>query len=227
MEYPHDTMERISRCSIRREFQERFIAWVQHACGKQSREIINVDGKPSRQRQRRTEADTHEAWANKAGIRRWQSMGRRMKLRLCRSCWSCWISKDNNNCRCDELSEGNRTQDQGKRRGLCNRKRTTSPNCGRKQRNTLHPLEEPQFYNRVEKHVTQEKGHGRIETREYYLCTDLDFLKLHGEWRDLRRRDDEIPYNTGGNYYRRNPLLYFLVGRCQGILGCGQKPLGC
>ncbi len=47
-------------------------------------------------------------------------------------------------------------------------------------------LEEPQFYNRVEKHVTQEKGHGRIETREYYLCTDPDFLKLHGEWRDLR-----------------------------------------
>ena len=47
-------------------------------------------------------------------------------------------------------------------------------------------LEEPQFYNRVEKHVTQEKGHGRIETREYYLCTDPDFLKLHGQWRDLR-----------------------------------------
>ena len=34
--------------------------------------------------------------------------------------------------------------------------------------------------------MTQEKGHGRIETREYYLCTDPDFLKLHGEWRDLR-----------------------------------------
>ena len=34
--------------------------------------------------------------------------------------------------------------------------------------------------------MTQEKGHGRIGEREYYLCTDPDFLKLHGEWRDLR-----------------------------------------
>ena len=35
-------------------------------------------------------------------------------------------------------------------------------------------------------YVTQEKGHGRIETREYYLCTDPDFLMLHSEWCDLQ-----------------------------------------
>ena len=82
----HDTMERIFAMLNPKEFQERFIAWVQHACGKQSREIISVDGKTmrgsgseeqkpihmvsawankakrknhARQRQRRTEADTH------------------------------------------------------------------------------------------------------------------------------------------------------------------------
>ena len=30
------------------------------------------------------------------------------------------------------------------------------------------------------------KGHGRIETRKYYLCTDPDFLKLYPEWTNLR-----------------------------------------
>ena len=39
-------------------------------------------------------------------------------------------------------------------------------------------LEKPQFYNHVEKHVTQEKGDGRIETRAYYLCTDPDFPEI-------------------------------------------------
>ena len=34
----HDTMERIFAMLNPKEFQERFIAWVQHACGKQSRE---------------------------------------------------------------------------------------------------------------------------------------------------------------------------------------------
>ena len=30
-----------------------------------------------------------------------------------------------------------------------------------------------------------DKGHGRIETRRYYLCNDPDFLKLHKEWTNL------------------------------------------
>jgi len=35
-------------------------------------------------------------------------------------------------------------------------------------------------------YVTTEKGHGRIETRTYYLCTDHDFLKIYRpSWKDL------------------------------------------
>ena len=46
-------------------------------------------------------------------------------------------------------------------------------------------LETPQFYPHVSKIVKHDQGHGRIETREYYLCTDPDYLKLHTEWKDL------------------------------------------
>ena len=46
-------------------------------------------------------------------------------------------------------------------------------------------LETPQFYPHVNSTETYDKGHGRIETRKYYLCNDPDFLKLHKEWTNL------------------------------------------
>ena len=37
-----------------------------------------------------------------------------------------------------------------------------------------------------EKSVTYDKGHGRIETREYYLSTDIDWLEQREDWANLR-----------------------------------------
>ena len=37
-----------------------------------------------------------------------------------------------------------------------------------------------------EKTVTSEKGHGRIETREYYLSTDIEWLEQRDDWSNLR-----------------------------------------
>ena len=33
---------------------------------------------------------------------------------------------------------------------------------------------------------TSEKGHGRIETREYYLLTDISWLEQKSDWRGLK-----------------------------------------
>jgi len=38
----------------------------------------------------------------------------------------------------------------------------------------------------TQKTVTKEKGHGRIETREYYLETDIDWLWQKPEWSNLK-----------------------------------------
>ena len=64
----HDTMERIFAMLNPKEFQGRFIAWVQRACGKQSREIISVDGKTMRGSGSKEQKPIHmvSAWANKA-----------------------------------------------------------------------------------------------------------------------------------------------------------------
>lgn len=42
-----------------------------------------------------------------------------------------------------------------------------------------------EFANESEKNKVSEKGHGRIETREYYLSTDIDWLENRGDWANL------------------------------------------
>ena len=42
-----------------------------------------------------------------------------------------------------------------------------------------------EFAKESKKNVTSEKGHGRIEVREYFLCTDIDWLENRDEWANL------------------------------------------
>lgn len=42
-----------------------------------------------------------------------------------------------------------------------------------------------EFTNECENNKVSEKGHGRIETREYFLSTDIDWLENRGEWANL------------------------------------------
>lgn len=43
-----------------------------------------------------------------------------------------------------------------------------------------------EFISGCEQSVTSEKGHGRIETREYFLAADIDRLEQREEWINLR-----------------------------------------
>ena len=43
-----------------------------------------------------------------------------------------------------------------------------------------------EFISDCEQSVTSEKGHGRIETREYFLAADIDWLEQREEWTNLR-----------------------------------------
>lgn len=70
-------------------------------------------------------------------------------------------------------------------------------------------------------------GAGRIETREYYLCTDMDYLKLHDEWNNMhsvgmvKSRIVQGEANHG-----RDALLCVLTDRYQGAFRCGKKSWG-
>ena len=45
-------------------------------------------------------------------------------------------------------------------------------------------LKEPQFYS-IDKKTTSDKGHGRIEKREYFLTTDIEWINKRDEWAGL------------------------------------------
>ena len=188
----HDTMERIFAMLNPKEFQERFIAWVQHACGKQSREIISVDGKTMRGSGSEEQKPIHmvSAWANKAKAVFGQMAvdGKTNEITAVPELLELLdiegtiVTADAMSCQ-KEIVRKIREKGADYVIGL----KDNQPKLRQETEEYFAAaLEEPQFYNRVEKHVTQEKGHGRIETREYYLCTDPDFLKLHGQWSDLR-----------------------------------------
>ena len=46
-------------------------------------------------------------------------------------------------------------------------------------------LKNPVCYTEIPKSVTREKGHGRIETREYFLEADIDWLENRSDWTNL------------------------------------------
>jgi hypothetical protein len=91
----HDTMERVFEMLNPEEFQAHFIQWVEHSCGKQSREILSVDGKTIRGSKGEWQKPIHMviAWANKARAVFGQLAvdEKTMKSPQYRNCWNCWI----------------------------------------------------------------------------------------------------------------------------------------
>ena len=188
----HDTLSRVFGMLDPTEFQGKFIEWAQAACGKHSREILSLDGKTMRGSRNGEEKPVHmvSAWASKAKAvfgqlavdEKSNEITAVPALLELLDIKGCIITADAMSCQ-KEIVRKIREKGADYVIGL----KDNQPKLRQETEEYFAAaLEEPQFYNRVEKHVTQEKGHGRIETREYYLCTDPDFLKLHGQWRDLR-----------------------------------------
>ena len=134
--------------------QERVIAWVQDACGKQSKIIRSTEKQGGRGAKKTKPIHMVSAWANK-GDRgywgRWQSMGRRMKLRLCRRLELLDIEGTIITADADECQKRNVRKIRKKGR-LCNRIKGQPAQiaAGKRGEYFTAALEEPQFYNRGE-----------------------------------------------------------------------------
>lgn len=89
-------------------------------------------------------------------------------------------------------------------------------------------LKEPTLYDPLGTYVTTEKGHGRIETRTYYLCTDHDFLKIYRpSWKDLNGIGMMISkVEKNGVITEEKALPHYFTDRCGGIRRVSQKSLG-
>ena len=188
----HDTMERVFGMLNPEEFQKRFIEWVEKSCGKQARGVISVDGKTMRGSGGKEQKPIHmvSAWANKARAvfgqmaveEKTNEITAVPELLELLDIENTIITADAMSCQKDIVKK---ISEKGADYviGLKDNQPTL---CQETRDYFVSALETPQFYPHVSQTKTQEKGHGRIETRKYYLCTDPDFLKLYPEWTNLR-----------------------------------------
>lgn len=187
----HDTMERVFEMLNPEEFQAHFIQWVEHSCGKQSREILSVDGKTIRGSKGEGQKPIHmvSAWANKARAvfgqlavdEKTNEITAVPELLELLDIEGTIITADAMSCQ-KEIVKKISEKGADYVIGLKDNQRTL---CQEAEEYFKSALETPQFYPHVNSTETYDKGHGRIETRRYYLCNDPDFLKLHKEWTNL------------------------------------------
>ena len=188
----HDTMERIFKMLDPKEFQAQFILWAQEACGKHTREILSIDGKTMRGSRDGEENPVHmvSAWAGKARAvfgqlavaeKSNEITAVPMLLELL-DIKGTIITADAMSCQKEIVSK---ITEKGADYtiGLKDNQRTL---CQAVQEHFETVLSNPTLYEQPAVKTTLDKGHGRIESRTYYLCTDLDFLKLYRpEWKNL------------------------------------------
>ena len=183
----HDTMSRIFGMMNPEEFQAQFIEWAQEASGKHAREILSLDGKTMRGSRNGNEKPVHivSAWASKAKAvfgqlavaeKSNEITAVPMLLELLDIRGSI-ITADAMSCQ-KEIVATIIKKEADYTIGLKDNQPTLSKAA---QEHFDFVLGNPTLY---EDHPlaikkTEEKGHGRIETRVYYLCTDPDFLKLY------------------------------------------------
>ena len=187
----HDTMQRVWGMIEPEEFEKRFCEWVEAVSHKVEGDIISVDGKTLRRSGEKGKSPIHmvSAWSNQqqmvlgqlATDEKSNEITAVPELLNILDISGCIITADAMSCQ-KEIVKRIRENGADYVIGLKENQPTLRNET---EEYFTSALETPQFYPHVSKIVKHDQGHGRIETREYYLCTDPDYLKLHIEWKDL------------------------------------------
>ena len=188
----HDTLSRVFGMLDPTEFQAKFIEWAQAACGKHSREILSFDGKTMRGSRDGEEKPVHmvSAWASKAKAvfgqlavdEKSNEITAVPALLELLDIKGCIITADAMSCQ-KEIVAKIADSDADYTIGLKENQPTL---CHAAREHFESVLKEPTLFEPLVSVVTTEKGHGRIETRTYYLCTHTDFLEIYRPaWKNL------------------------------------------
>ena len=188
----HDTMSRIFGMLNPKEFHAHFVEWVQASCGKQAREILSIDGKTMRGSRDRDRKPIHivSAWASKAKAVFGQLATEEKSNEITAvplllellDIKGTIITADAMSCQKEivkKITDGGADYTIG----LKDNQPTL---CQEAQEHLEAAQKEPKLYGPLAEMTTVDKGHGRIETRTYRLCTDPGFLDLYRkEWKNL------------------------------------------
>jgi len=185
-----DTFQRIFAIINPNELERRFVNWAKTISNIPENEIVSVDGKTIRGSRDDNYSVIHmvSAWANKTGIVLGQQRvdGKSNEISAVPQLLDlidvqgCTITSDAMSCQKKTVQK-------------IREKDCDYVICLKGNQETLHEdvklyfeaaEKEPQFYP-LNRTATIDKGHGRIERREYFFTTDVEWIVNRDEWADL------------------------------------------
>lgn len=180
----HDTFERVFAMIDPKEFEKCFIAWINEVKTIIKGETISIDGKTLCASKDENKRAIHmvSAWANKQKLVIGQiktddksnEITAVPQLLDMLEIAGCIVTADAISCQKDIVKK-------------ITEKEADYVLALKRNQETLHDDVKLYFddISESEQIVTKEKGHGRIETREYFLSTDIHWLWQRSEWKNL------------------------------------------
>ena len=185
----HDTFQRIFELLNPKEFEKRFVSWVRAICKLHKNEFVNIDGKTVCGSRKADNSAIHivSAWANQnrlvLGQRKVNDKSNEItaipELLDLLELKGCIITIDAMGCQ-RAIAEK-----------ICSKKAGYVLALKANQ-NTLYDDVKTYFEGipyesqPLLKEKTQEKSHGRVETREYWLTTDIFWIGAKDRWAGLK-----------------------------------------
>lgn len=187
----HDTMQRIWGMILPEEFERSFRSWVASVCQPASGEIISIDGKTIRGSTDQQKHPIHmvSAWAHHQQLvlgqlaidEKSNEITAVPNLLDMLDIAGCVITADAISCQ-KEIARRITEKEADYVLGL----KDNQPTLRREtEEYFIAALEDRRLYPGVEHTQTSEKGHGRIEIRDYYLTKDIDWLGGRAQWNCL------------------------------------------
>lgn len=188
----HDTMQRVWGMIDPKEFERCFCAWVEAVCQKTNGEIVSIDGKTVRRSGGKDQKPIHmvSAWANSqqmvlgqmATDEKSNEITAVPELLEMLDIAGCIITADAMSCQ-KEITQKITEKGADYVLGL----KENQPTMRREVQEFFNAAkQEPQNYTSVKSVRTTDAGHGRVETRTYYLTTEIEWFESLAEWRNLR-----------------------------------------
>lgn len=188
----HDTMQRVWGMIEPESFEKCFREWVSSVCERVEGEIISIDGKTLCGSKGKGKSPIHmvSAWAHEQQLvlgqiatdEKSNEITAVPKLLDVLDIAGCIITADAMSCQ-KEIAQKVIEKHGEYVFGL----KDNQPNLRRDTQDYYQAAsKDPEVYSEIQWHKTTDKGHGRIETREYYLSTQIEWLSSINEWAGLK-----------------------------------------